>query len=204
MLDRYKVPQLEVTVFALEHLALLWGDVYAEPPGIFDWFCHYLRNLKAAFHFSVDLELRCQMWEKTGRAINIAAIFKASEAFIQIIVESDQQKGELALYDPCLHAFKVIREASYSSTAGFQNKNPCPKNLASFMKIRESIQEKLTQATLGYTKQYLDMSSFEMLEARRGIPANSGSFRYTDIDQLARRVAQLAVLHWKIWGQSAV
>ncbi|KAB8256803.1 hypothetical protein BDV32DRAFT_152955 [Aspergillus pseudonomiae] len=203
VLYRHHNPRLTVSDLAREHLSFLWAESRAQLPETLDITRHYLRDLWIAFHFSIDLELRCRMLENTGNTVDRLTTYQASEDFFLAIFECSEQEDDKSKSNACGNALKVTQEALDSSTSSAtQQKSDCPRYLVPFADIIQSLRQQLEEATLGYIGYYITLSPFETYQARTGMPTNTSFFRYSCTDQVARRVAQLTVLHFHVWGDT--
>lgn len=95
-------------------------------------------------------------------------------------------------------------------------------NSAMFQHYQKSVRDRLETATFTLAKDYMHMSPLAICESQRARPyLNSGQgqipppppppppqqhqqtpqqFRYADYDAIARRLAHIGVLHWRVWA----
>lgn len=91
---------------------------------------------------------------------------------------------------------------------------------AVFQYYQKSVRDRLEAATFALAKDYMHMSPLSICESQRARPClNSGQgqipppapppqqhqqtpqqFRYADYDAIARRLAHIGVLHWRVWA----
>ena len=131
--------------------------------------------------------VECPRWQKniSGVALEIARALSTRELKDTENGDSGCRSRVATLDGNIIQLIEKTLESSFNSES--------PR----YRHVQEHIQRRLETETFCLAKRYLAMSPLEMCEAQL---QRKGSDYPADVESVAKRLAHIGVLHWKVWA----